>query len=253
MLGVRVIPVLSLMDQGLVKTTRFKKPHYIGDPVNAVRLFNEKQVDELVFLDIRATREGRGPDFTMIKNIASECFMPFAYGGGITTIDHVKQVFALGAEKVIFNSAIITHPETIESTSRFYGEQATVISIDAIKNWQGRYEVRTASASKKTKMSVQDAMLKAVNLGAGEIILNAVHCDGKRNGYDLALYEEIAGIVDIPVVALGGADDMDDMKRVLETGGVSDVAAGSFFTLQKEHKAVLITYPKRGDIIALQR
>lgn len=249
---VRVIPVLSLYDGGLVKTTRFKKPHYVGDPINAVRLFNEKEADELAFIDIRASSQGREPDYEMIRHIAGECFMPFAYGGGVQTLAQAKKIFALGAEKIIFNSAIINNPETIEKVSEIYGDQAVVAAIDVRRNWRGRPQVMVKSGTQRVGLSVEEAMRHAVSLGAGEVILNAIHRDGTRQGYGLDLYEQAARCVDVPVVALGGANTLDDMRAVLSIPGVSDVAAGSFFVFQPEHKAVLITYPRRGDILSLR-
>ena len=252
MLNVRVIPVLSLFDGGLVKTTQFKKPHYVGDPINAVRLFNEKEADELAFIDIRASREGREPNYDLIEHIASECFMPFAYGGGIHSLDQAKKIFALGAEKIILNSCLYSNPQVIEKISEIYGEQAVVAAIDVKKNWLGHYQVKARSATQTIKMDIAQAVQHAVNLGAGEIMLNAVHRDGTRQGYDPALYERVAGLVDVPVVALGGAHELDDMRDILKIEGVSDVAAGSFFVFQPEHKAVLITYPKRKEIVSLR-
>ena len=240
---VRVIPTLLLTAAGLVKTRQFRNARYVGDPINALRIFNEKEIDEVAVLDIEATREGRAPDVERIRQLAGECFMPLTYGGGITTIDQVQQIFAAGVEKVVLNSALVNSPALVTEIARRYGRQSVVASIDVRRSlWRGR-RVYSHGASRATGLSPTDAARRAEALGAGEILLTAVDRDGMQSGYDLELIREVCGAVKLPVIASGGAATIDDLRRAVRDGGAAAVAAGSLFVFHGPHRAVLISYP----------
>jgi len=245
----RVIPVLLLRNKGLYKTVKFKDPRYIGDPINSVRIFNEKEVDELAFIDIGATPAGRGPDFDMIEQIAGEAFMPMAYGGGITTFEQVKRVLSLGFEKVIFNAAAFDHPQVLEQTSRVYGAQAVVVCLDVRKTLFGRYELNTHSGTKKRSVALVDHVRAVEALGAGEILVNSIDRDGTMGGYDTALIRTVSSNCSVPVIACGGAGSLEHLEAGVKEGGASAVAAGSMFVYKGVHRAVLINYPERADLI----
>ncbi len=239
----RVIPALLLSNQGLVKTVGFSEPRYVGDPINAVRIFNEKQVDELVFLDITATREDRGPDLDLLNRIASEAFMPFAYGGGITTIEHVQEILSLGVEKVVLNTVAVETPDLIDRAAEVAGSSSVVVSIDARRRrFRGDYRVWTRGGTGKTSLDPIDFAKTVANRGAGEILINAIDRDGRMDGYDLDLIQAVSDAVMIPVVALGGGGSLEDLRRAVERGA-SAVAAGSMFVFHGPRRAVLITYP----------
>lgn len=244
----RVIPVLLLRGKGLVKTIKFKDPSYIGDPINSVRIFNEKEVDELVFLDISATPEGRGPDFELLADIAGEAFMPMAYGGGITIMEQVKRIFSLGFEKVILNTASYTSPDLIREAVAIYGSQSIVACIDVKKTLLGRYELYSHSAATKQSTDMKAHLKHLTDLGVGEVIVNSIDRDGTMAGYDLKLLREVTSAVDVPVVACGGAGSMADFVAAVKESSVSAVAAGSLFVYIGPHRAVLINYPARKDI-----
>lgn len=241
----RVIPVLLLRGRGLVKTVKFKDPKYIGDPINSVRIFNEKEVDELIFLDITATPEGRGPDFDLLADIAGEAFMPMGYGGGIATLDQVRQVFSLGFEKVVINSAGYGSGELIQQASAIYGVQAIVASIDVRKTLMGRYELMSHGGRTKQAGSLKDHIARLESLGAGEIFINAIDRDGTQSGYDIKLVKEVSAACSVPVIACGGAGSIEHFAQAVHEGGASAVAAGSMFVFVGPHRAVLITYPDR--------
>lgn len=241
----RVIPVLLLRGRGLVKTIRFKEPKYIGDPINSVRIFNEKEVDELIFLDITATPEGRGPDFDLLADIAGEAFMPMGYGGGITTLDQVRQVFALGFEKVIINSAGYGSGELIQQSAAIFGAQSIVGGIDARKTLLGRYELASHGGRTKQVGTLKDHIARLERLGVGEIFINAIDRDGTQSGYDLKLVKEVSTSCSVPVIACGGAGSIEHLAEAVHQGGASAVAAGSMFVFVGPHRAVLITYPDR--------
>lgn len=244
----RVIPVLLLREGGLVKTQKFKDPRYIGDPINSVRIFNEKEVDELAFIDITATRNGRGPDFEMIEQIAGEAFMPMAYGGGVTRLDEVSRILSLGFEKVVFNTAAFDHPNLIEETARVYGSQAAVVCVDAKRPLFGGHELYTHSGTKKRPINLTDHVKRVEALGAGEIIINSIDKDGTMTGYDVSLVKAVSGVCSVPVIALGGAGSIEDFEIVVRDGGASAVAAGSLFVYKGVHRAVLINYPDRAAL-----
>lgn len=248
MLTTRVIPCLLLQNHGLVKTVRFKDPKYVGDPINAVKIFNEKEVDELVFLDISATAEKKRPNFAKIEEIAGECFMPLAYGGGINSLDDIKTVFSLGVEKVVINSYAMEHPEIIRQAAELYGSQSIVVSIDVKLNLFGRYQVVTHSGTRKTGRDPVQVAVAMTAAGAGEIFLNSVDRDGTLSGFDIDLIRSVTSRVDTPVIACGGAWTLDHLEEAVKKGGASAVAAGSMFVFQGKHRAVLITYPQYGDM-----
>lgn len=240
----RVIPCLLLRNTGLVKTVKFKDPTYLGDPRNIVKIFNDKDADELALLDITASAEQRGPKFELIQEIASECFMPMGYGGGITTVDQVKRLIGLGLEKVILNTAAVEHPRLIEEAAAFAGSQSVVVSIDVKRvGLFSRYEVFTCGGRRGTKLDPVQWAATAEKAGAGEILLNSIDRDGTMKGYDLDLIKQVAHAVTVPVVACGGASSVEDFVQAVRTGGASAVAAGSFFVFQGKHRAVLISFP----------
>ena len=238
----RIIPVLLLQDGGLVKTVRFSDPRYVGDPINAVRIFNDKQVDELVLLDIDATRAGRGPDESALEEIAGEAFMPVAYGGGISDVATATRLIQLGVEKVALNGAAITNPHVVAEIADRLGSSTLVVAIDALQAGSG-WEVVTHSATHRTGVDVRTHAVAMAQLGAGELLLTSVDRDGTMEGYDLDLVRTVVREVDIPVVACGGAGSLADLASVVREGGATASAAGSLFVFQGRHRAVLINYP----------
>lgn len=245
---IRVIPVLLLQNGGLVKTIQFKKPNYIGDPINAVKIFNEKEVDELAFIDIEATIKQKEPDYNKIEEIASECFMPLAYGGGIKDLDQIKRIFAIGVEKVIINSAIHSNPKLISEAAQIFGNQSIVASIDVKKDIFGKYGIYIESGKKKIKQSIEDFVKKTESMGAGEIILTSIEKEGTFKGYDLELIKTVSQSVNIPVVANGGASELSDFYDAVNLGGASAVAAGSLFVYKSKNRGVLINYPSQNNL-----
>ncbi|WP_417624807.1 AglZ/HisF2 family acetamidino modification protein [Paremcibacter congregatus] len=240
----RIIPCLQLEGASLVKTVKFKKPTYIGDPINAVRIFNEKEVDELVLIDIRASKRGTEIQYELIEHIASECFMPLAYGGGIKTIDDVQRIINLGVEKVIINTAGLDGGNLFKQATEKLGSQSVIASLDVKKNLFGQYSVYTKSGSKKVNRTIEDVVKYIIDSGVGEIVVNSINHDGMMQGYDLEITNRVASQINIPVMACGGAGKLDDIVRVVKEAGVSSAAAGSLFIYQGKHKAVLINYPK---------
>lgn len=243
----RVIPCLLLKGKGLVKTIKFRDPTYIGDPINAVKILNDKEVDELIFLDITATKNGTRPQFNLIHDIATECFMPFGYGGGIKNIDDAKKILKQGAEKIIINS-ISSDTKFIRDLSEIIGSQSLVVSLDIKKNRKGQYQVYTHSGTKNTKISPLDYAMKMEEFGVGELFINSIDRDGMMNGYDIELINKINKLVSIPIVACGGAGSMQHFKEVVDQTGISAVSAGSLFVYHGPHRAVLINYPSQDDI-----
>lgn len=245
---IRVIPVLLIQNGGLVKSVRFKNQKYVGDPINAVKIFNEKEVDEIVILDISATNEKRAPDFNRIAEIAGEAFMPLAYGGGITALDEIKRILYEGAEKVILNTSAIFRPELIHEGAKQFGSQSIVVSIDLKKNLWGKYRVYSHNGTKNTGIDPVDLAKKVVEYGAGELFINSIDRDGTYDGYNLEILKKITSSVDVPVIACGGASDIKDFAKAIKTGGASAVAAGSMFVFQRPHQAVLISYPSQEEL-----
>jgi cyclase len=248
MLKTRVIPCLLLQGHGLVKTVQFKNPRYIGDPLNSVRIFNDKEVDELIFLDISATTEKREPNFDLVKAIASEAFMPFGYGGGVSTSEHVRKLIHLGVEKVVINSQAVENPSFIYEASCLSGSQSIVVSIDVKKTLFGKYVVMTHGGMHNTGLEPVGFAKRMQEMGAGEIFLNSIDRDGTMKGYDVDLIQRVASAVSIPVVACGGAATSHDFVLAVRDGGASAVAAGSMFVFHGKHKAVLITYPPISEL-----
>lgn len=244
----RVIPVLLLRGRGLVKTVKFKDPTYIGDPVNSVRIFNEKEVDELVFLDIFATKEGRGPDFDLLADIAGEAFMPMAYGGGLSSLDQIRKVFSLGFEKVVIDSAAYDGGELIRQASAVFGAQSIVGCVDVRRTLLGRYVLYSHSGRTRQPRGLVDHVKDLEQQGVGEIIVNAIDREGTQSGYDLKMIREVASAVQVPVVACGGAGSLDHMAAAVNEAGATAVAAGSLFVFVGPLRAVLINYPPRDEL-----
>jgi cyclase len=239
----RLIPFLLLRGNGLVKTKKFNDAVYVGDPVNAVRIFSEKEVDELVILDIDATREGREPNYELIAEIAGECFMPVAYGGGISTLSQARKLIRCGIEKVVINSASVDSTGFVREIADVFGSQAVVGSVDAKRTLFGGHRVFVNSGTIDTKLKPEEHAASLVKAGVGEIFLNSIDCDGQMQGYDIELIKKVSATVNVPVVACGGAGTLDHMRRAMSQGGASAVAAGSMFVFYGKHRAVLINYP----------
>ena len=244
---VRVIPALLIQNGGLVKSVNFRKHKYIGDPINAVKIFNEKEVDEIVILDISATSEKRPPNIPKIKEIASEAFMPLGYGGGITKLEEIAELIKAGVEKVVLNSIAFSNPQLIQDGAKYIGSQSIVVSIDVKKNIWGKYKVYVQNGTKNTNLDPVDFAKKMEEAGAGELFLNSIEQDGTFNGYDTTLIKNVSSAVNIPVVASGGAGSIDDFLEAVQHGA-SAVSAGSLFVFQRPHRAVLISYPNQKEL-----
>lgn len=249
----RIIPCLLLSRGGLVKTVKFKDPTYVGDPINAIRIFNDKAVDELVLLDIKATIEGRGPPLDKLRDIVDECFMPLAYGGGIRSLDDARAVLSIGVEKVVLNTAAAATPELVTRIADEFGAQAVVASIDVRGKLFGGYECVTAGATRKTGTDPVTLARRLVAAGAGEVLLTSVDRDGTMSGYDNELTASVAAAVDVPVIANGGAGSVEHLRQVLTGGQASAASAGSLFVFTGPHRAVLITYPSQDQLKELWR
>lgn len=245
---IRVIPVLLIQNGGLVKSIRFRKHQYVGDPINAVKIFNEKEVDEIVILDISASKERRAPNIRQISEIAGEAFMPLAYGGGITNIDQIKAILHEGAEKVILNTSCFDRPQLLREASSQFGSQSIVASIDVQKDWLGRYRVFRNNGSTNSGVGIVEHAKRMEELGAGEIFLTSIERDGTFDGYDLTLISQISEAVDIPVVACGGAGEVVHFAQAVKEAHASAVAAGAMFVYQRPHRAVLISYPTQKEL-----
>ncbi len=252
MLYPRIIPCLLVKDKGLVKTVNFKHSKYVGDPINAVRIFNEKEVDELIVLDIDATFEGREPDYGMIEDLAAECRMPLCYGGGVTRSDQVQRIVQLGVEKVAMSAAAIEKPGLVEKAAECVGNQSVVIVLDVKKSSIGsKYEVRTHNGKKHTGKSPSELALEFEKRGAGEIVINSIDRDGLMKGYDLALVKEVRKSISVPLTIIGGAGSLNDIGSVINKYGTIGAAAGSLFVFKGTYRAVLINYPNRAEKEAL--
>jgi cyclase len=243
---IRIIPALLLINDGLYKTVHFKNPGYVGDPINTVKIFNEKGADEVVVLDITATRDRKPINYRKIAEIAGEAFMPMAYGGGIKTFEEAQKVFNAGYEKVILNAAAAENPALIGAIAGVYGSQSVVVSIDGKKDWLGRYKVYTLNGSRSIGKSPDGYAREMEAAGAGEILVNSIDRDGTWDGYDLTLVKMVSNAVSIPVIACGGAAGMDDFRKAITEGGASAVAAGSMFVYQKKGMGVLISFPAQS-------
>jgi cyclase len=247
----RVIPCLLVDDEAMVKTTRFGEPRYLGDPVNVINLFNRFEVDEIVLLEIGATVRGSAPPFELIEELASECWVPLAYGGGIRTMDQVRTVFGLGVEKVVLGTAAHENPGLITSAADVFGSQAVVVSVDARRDDAGGYGVYVRSGGMPVGSDAVQWAQRAEGLGAGEILLNSIDRDGTMEGYDLDLIAPVSKAVSIPVVACGGAGERADLPIPVQRAGASAVAAGSLFVFQGRERGVLINFPEREQLEAL--
>ena len=247
MIRPRVIPCLLLKHEGLVKTVKFKDPKYLGDPINIVRIFNDKEVDELIFLDILATVENRPPNFELLGKITSECFMPLGYGGGIRTLEDVKKLLAIGVEKIVLNTSAVENPSLIRAAAEYAGSQAVVISMDVKKTMFGKYEAYTRGGKKGTGLDPVKFAVEMEKQGAGELFLNSIDRDGTMQGYDLELVRRVAEAVTIPVVACGGAGNIQHLAEAIQAGA-SAAAAGSIFVFQGPLRGVLISYPAQAEL-----
>ena len=247
MLQTRIIPCLLLKDDSLVKTVNFKKPAYIGDPVNTARIFNELEVDELVLLDISATNNNRKPDFKILAELANECFMPLAYGGGINNFEDAKKIFKIGIEKVIINTVVFEKPEFVTQLAEHFGNQAVVVSIDVKKNFFGKYQVYSNSGSKKQKIDPVEWAIEVEKLGAGEILLTAIHQEGTWSGFDLDIIKKISNAVKIPIIANGGASSISDIEKAVIEGQASAVSLGSMVVYQNKGMGVLVNFPDKNN------
>lgn len=237
-----------LKGKGLVKTIKFKDPTYIGDPINAVKIFNDLKADELIFLDITASREGRCIDFKFVKDIGDEAFMPIGVGGGISTVQQIEKIFKSGAEKVVINTSAILTPNLIKDAAEYFGSQSIVVCLDCKKNIFGKYETYIKGGTENTHLNPLDLAVKMQDLGAGEIIVNSIDCDGMMKGYDLYLIKSISKRVEIPVIASGGAGKLEHLKEAYFEGYASALAAGSMFVFHGPRRAVLINYPSKKEI-----
>tara|TARA_B100000965_G_C19457892_1_gene698288 strand:- start:144 stop:911 length:768 start_codon:yes stop_codon:yes gene_type:complete len=245
MLRSRIIPVLLLRGRSLVKTVKFNKFSYIGDPCNTVRIFNELEVDEISILDIDATTKNHEPKYDLISDIASEAFMPLSYGGGIKSVETAKKIFDLGIEKVILNSEAIINPGLISEIASIFGSQAVIVSIDAKKNFMSnKYNVYSHSGKRKANLDLKSWAKECQNFGAGEIMLNNINRDGTWIGYDVELYREIGEGLDIPMIGCGGAKNIDDISELIEQSKCSAAGVGSMVVFQKKDNGVLISFPK---------
>lgn len=247
MLKHRVIPALLLRDGGLVKTRQFKNAKYVGDPINAIRIFNDKEVDELMVLDIVASKRGQEPDYEAIELFAGECFMPLCYGGGVRTLEQAAKIFDLGVEKISLQSSALTDVELVSAIAKRFGSQSVVVSVDVKYNWLKRPHLYQSSNGRLLKKNWIAFAQEAVAAGAGEILINAVDRDGEMCGYDIGLIKQAANAVSVPVIALGGARNLQDFKHAVDAGA-SAVAAGAMFVFHGPHRAVLITYPPYAEL-----
>ncbi len=244
----RIIPCLLLKGEGFVKTRKFKDPVYLGDPRNIMRIFNEKEVDEIIVFDIMATPQKRGPRMEMVREIVSEAFMPVAYGGGVRSIEQIKQLINIGVEKIVMNSYAVENPGFIQQAVDMFGSQSIVICMDVKRNFLGQYELYINGGDKGTKIEPMEFARRMESLGAGELVVNSIDRDGSMLGYDIELVRSVASIVKVPVIASGGAGTMADFLAAIKEGKASAVAAGSMFVFQGKHRAVLISYPSEQEI-----
>jgi len=248
MLRPRIIPCLLVKNGGLVKTQQFAIPKYVGDPINAVKIFNEKGVDEIIVVDIDATVLKRDPDYTLIKNLAAECRMPLCYGGGVKSVDQVERIISLGVEKVAMSAAVVSDPEIVARAAEVVGGQSVVVVMDVKKGRFGsKYELWTHNASKRTGLSPVEFAQKVEELGAGEVVVNSIDRDGVAKGYDLELVRMIRETISLPMTVLGGAGSLDDIASLIQSFGIIAAAAGSLFVFKGIYRAVLINYPSCAE------
>ncbi len=244
----RIIPTLLIDDRDLIKTINFNKRTYLGDPVNAVKIFNRKGIDELSILDIGATKNNREPDFELLKDIASEAFMPLSYGGGIKTVDQAHDLLAIGYEKIVINTGLIKNPYLVKQSAEKFGSQSIVASIDA-KRINNHYKCCISDGTETVDWNPVELAMEAENLGVGEIMINSIDQDGMMLGYDIELVKSVADAVRVPVIAIGGAGGINDLKNVIENGHAHAAAGGSMFVYYGKLKAVLITAPSEKELV----
>jgi len=244
----RVIPLLLYRNMGLYKSIKFDNYTYIGDPINAVKIFNDKEVDEIIFLDIESKEVDSDPNYEIIKEIATECFMPICYGGRISNIKQITKILSLGIEKVSINKKAITDPKFIKSAVEEFGSSTIVVSIDVKKNFWGKYEIYTDNGKRNTKIDPFSFAREMEKIGVGEILLNSIDKDGTMSGYDIELITKLTSSINLPVVACGGASNIYDLKNAINKGNASAVAAASMFVYYGKHKAVLINYPNQLEL-----
>lgn len=242
MLKNRVLPCLLLSEDSLVKTIQFNKYSYVGDPLNTCRIFNELEVDEMTILDIRASVKGQEPNFTLLKKLASECFMPLSYGGGITSVEQAKQIFSIGYEKIVINSAAYNDPLLISKIANIFGSQSVIVSVDVKKDWKGHYIPYSYAGTVKEHYNLLDWIKKMEELGAGEILLTNINREGTWKGFDLDLIKNVTNQVRVPVIAHGGAGTVKDVENAINVANASAVALGSMVVYQKKDMGVLINY-----------
>lgn len=247
MLRPRIIPCLLVKDKGLVKTVHFSEGKYVGDPINAVRIFNEKEADELMVLDLDATTKGTGPDYKMIENLARECRMPLAYGGGVRSLEQARRIIGLGVEKVSIGAAAVEAPEIISGIASEIGSQSIVAVLDVRKKLLGGYEVCTRNATVKTGIDPIKLASDLEKRGIGEIVINSIDHDGMMSGYDISLAKRIREVTSVPLTVLGGAGSLDDIGLLIREFGIIGAAAGSLFVFKGKYKAVLINYPDAAE------
>ena len=253
MLAPRIIPCLLVHNKGLIKTVKFNKEKgkYIGDPINAVKIFNEKEADELMVLDIDATVKGKEPNYKMIEHIANECRMPLCYGGGIKTVKQAQKVFNLGVEKIALSSAVIENPSLVSEIAKEVGNQSVVVVLDVKKKLFGGYDIYTHNGTKKSKVNLEDFVKQLQELGVGEIVINSIDNDGMMKGYDIGLISKLKPLISTPMTVLGGAGSLEDIKKLVNEFGIIGCAAGSLFVFKGKYKAVLISYPKQDEKIKI--
>jgi cyclase len=248
MFRARIIPCLLIRDHGLVKTREFKDPVYVGDPVNAARIFSDKEADELIIVDIDASRKNKNPNLDLIAEIAGECFMPVTYGGGIKSLKQVREIIRSGVEKVVINTAATESLDLLREVVDVFGSQAVVGGIDVRRSLLGNYKVVVKSNTQTTNLELVKHAKALEGSGVGEIFLNSIDCDGTMQGYDLALIKRVTSKVNIPVVACGGAGTVEHLQEAITIGGAAAVAAGSMFVFYGKHRAVLINYPSEMNL-----
>jgi cyclase len=247
MLRPRIIPCLLIKDSGLVKSVRFKDYKYVGDPINAVKIFNEKEVDEIIILDIDATVYNREPNYQLIEALAAECRMPLCYGGGVKTVEQAQKIFALGVEKVSISSEAVLNPNLLVEIGNRVGSQSIVVVLDVKKNNLGEYEIWTHNATKNTSKDPVAFAKEVERLGAGEVVVNSIDKDGMMKGYDLELIDKIRCAISLPLTVLGGAGTLKDIGKLISKHKVIGVAAASLFVFKGVFKAVLINYPNPSE------
>lgn len=247
----RTIPMLLLKNKGLYKTRQFRDPKYVGDPVNAVRIFNDKEVDELSIVDIEAARGSQEPDIKLLREISGEAFMPLSFGGGVNNVELVRELISSGFERVIINSAAVRDPSLINEVADRFGSSTLIASIDSRRDWRGRHWVHIGGGQEKTRLQAAEWAAEVARRGAGEILLTSIDRDGEMSGYDLDLIKQVTSAVRVPVIAAGGAGKLSDFVDATSKAGASAIAGGAFFVFHGKHRAVLISYPPRTVLKAL--